>query len=578
MIAYKNRWGFRSKLMAHGDEQFSMFLREIFIKAMGYSDDALDRPVIGITNTSNGYSSCHQTVPQLIDAVQRGIMHAGGLPVVFPTIAPHEAFAYPTGMLYRNLMSMDTEEMIRGQSMDAVVMISGCDNTVPAQIMGAVSANTPAILVVTGPMMAGSYRGERVGACTDCRRLWSMHRAAEIGEAEVRGVSDKLAPTAGTCGVMGTASTMACISEALGLMLPGGSCIPAVTADRLRHAEFSGRRAVELAKEGLTPDRILTPKAITNALRILMALGGSANCLIHVAAIAGRLGIRIDLDAVDQMGRETPVLVDLKPLGKFFMEDLQRAGGMLPLFRELREMLHLDCTVVTGRTLGEEIDSGGLSWPQEVVRPLSAPFHQHGGLAVLRGNLAPEGAVLKLPGASPNLLLHTGKALVFESVEDLATRIDDPQLEVTAADILVLRNAGPKGSIGMPEAGQIPIPQKLARQGVTDMVRISDARMSGTGSGTVILHVSPEAAMEGPLSRLRTGDIIELDVPNRRLNVLLEHNKFAARRPNIPAESGVTRGYQKLYLDHVLQAGDGCDLDFLIRRPFQAVAPVGQEN
>jgi dihydroxy-acid dehydratase len=568
------RWGLRSKLMAHGDEQFSMFLRDIFIKAMGYGDDALDRPVIGITNTSNGYSSCHQAVPQLIDAVQRGIMHAGGLPIVFPTIAPHEAFAYPTGMLYRNLMAIDTEEMIRGQSMDAVVMISGCDNTVPAQIMGAVSANTPAILLVTGPMMAGSYRGERVGACTDCRRLWGMHRAGEISDGEVGELTNKLAPTAGTCGVMGTASTIACMTEALGLMLPGGACIPSVTADRLRHAEASGRRAVALAKEQLTPDRILTPKAFTNAIRVLLAIGGSANCLIHLTAIAGRLGIRIDLDAVDRMGRETPVLIDLKPLGQHYMEDLQRAGGMPTLFREVREMLHLDCLTVTGRTLGEEIDAAERSWPQMVVRPLADPIHPEGGLAVLRGNLAPEGAILKLPGASPDLLTHTGKAVVFDSVEDLVARIDDPHLDVSRDDILVLRNAGPKGSIGMPEAGQIPIPRKIAKQGVKDMVRISDARMSGTGSGTVVLHMCPEAAIGGPLSRLRTGDIVTLDVPNRQLNVMLDANEFAARAPNIPADSEVGRGYRRLYLDHVLQAGDGCDFDFLAQRPFTAVAPV----
>ena len=570
----KKIWGLRSKLMAHGDERFSMFLREIFIKALGYRDDALDRPLIGITNTANGYSSCHQMVPTLIEAVKRGVLQAGGLPIVFPTIAPHEAFAHPTGMLYRNLMSMDMEEMISGQSMDAVVMISGCDNTVPAQIMGAISANVPAILMVAGPMLPGRYRGERVGACTDCRRLWSAYRAGEIGEAEINDLSNKLAPTAGTCGVMGTASTMACMSEALGLMLPGGACIPSVTSDRLRHAEATGSRAVALAKEGLTPDRILTPKAFTNAFRTLLAIGGSANCLLHFIAIAGRLGIRIDLDAVDKMGRETPVLVDLKPLGQFYMDDLHHAGGLLPLFRELKSMLHLDCLTVSGRTLGEEIDAAPEHAAQNIVRPIANPVHGSGGLAVLRGNLAPAGAVLKLPGAAPDLLVHTGKAVVFDSVEDLMARIDDPDLAVAPDDVLVLRNAGPKGSLGMPEAAQIPIPKKLAKRGISDMVRISDARMSGTGSGTVVLHVCPEAAIGGPLSQIRSGDLIKLDVPNRQLNVLLEPHELSGRRPNKPGANGVTRGYRRIYLDHVLQADEGCDFDVLTRRPFTSVAPI----
>jgi dihydroxy-acid dehydratase len=560
--------------MAHGDMQFSMFLREIFIKALGYGIDAVDRPVIGISNTANGYSSCHQMVPQIIGAIERGVMHAGGLPIVFPTIAPHEAFAYPTGMLYRNLMAMDTEEMIEGQSMDAVVLVSGCDNTVPAQIMGAVSANVPSILTVTGPMMAGSHRGQRVGACTDCRQFWAQHRAGHLDRDEIEALSNNLAPTAGTCGVMGTASTMACITEALGFMLPGGACIPTVASERLRHAEATGRRAVSLAKEGLTPDRILTPKAFTNAVRILLAVGGSTNCLIHLTAIAGRLGIRIDLDRVDRMARETPVLVDVRPLGRFYMEDLQRAGGMLPLFQELRQLLHLDTLTVSGRTLGEEIESWPGSSPQHIVRPLSDPVNETGGLVVLRGNLAPKGAIIKLPGASPELLSHTGRALVFESVEDLAARIDDPQLDVVSSNVLVLRNAGPKGSLGMPEAGQIPIPRKLAEKGIQDMVRISDARMSGTASGTIVLHICPEAAAGGPLALLKSGDMITLDVPNRQLNALLNDNTPSGAQPNGARSFEIKRGYRRLYLDHVLQADEGCDFDALTVRPFTAVAPI----
>jgi dihydroxy-acid dehydratase len=567
--------GMRKGLTSYGDEGFALFLRKAFIKAMGYSDDALDRPIVGIANTYSGFNPCHRTAPDLVEAIRRGVAMAGGLAVEFPTVSLHESFAYPTSMLYRNLMAMDTEEMLGALPMDAAVMIGGCDKTVPAQLMAAASANVPSLIVVTGPMMTGDYHGERLGACTDCRRLWGLHRAGEIGADEIDGIGGRLMPTAGTCMVMGTASTMACMTEALGMMLPGGAAIPAVMADRLRHAEASGARAVEMAKEGLTPDRIMTPQAFSNALRVLLAIGGSTNALIHITAVAGRLGIEVDLAAFDAMGRETPVLVDLKPSGTGYMEDLQKAGGLVTVLRELRDLLHLDAVTCTGKSLGENIDAAPAGWAQEVVRPRADPVYAEGGIAVLRGNLCPGSAIIKQSGASPELMQHTGRAVVFDSLEDMAARIDDPALDVAADDVLVLRNAGPKGAPGMPESGYIPIPKKLAREGVRDMVRISDARMSGTAFGSVVLHVCPEAAIGGPLALVRDGDTITLDVPSRRLDLDVSEEELATRRADwTPPPAPADRGYKRLHLDHVTQADEGCDLDFLTRRPFTAKTPV----
>jgi dihydroxy-acid dehydratase len=567
--------GMRKGLTSYGDEGFALFLRKAFIKAMGYSDDALDRPIVGIANTYSGFNPCHRTAPDLVEAIRRGVAMAGGLAVEFPTVSLHESFAYPTSMLYRNLMAMDTEEMLGALPMDAAVMIGGCDKTVPAQLMAAASANVPSLIVVTGPMMTGDYHGERLGACTDCRRLWGLHRAGEIGADEIDGIGGRLMPTAGTCMVMGTASTMACMTEALGMMLPGGAAIPAVMADRLRHAEASGARAVEMAKEGLTPDRIMTPQAFSNALRVLLAIGGSTNALIHITAVAGRLGIEVDLAAFDAMGRETPVLVDLKPSGTGYMEDLQKAGGLTTVLRELRDLLHLDAVTCTGKSLGENIDAAPAGWAQEVVRPRADPVYAEGGIAVLRGNLCPGSAIIKQSGASPELMQHTGRAVVFDSLEDMAARIDDPALDVAADDVLVLRNAGPKGAPGMPESGYIPIPKKLASEGVRDMVRISDARMSGTAFGSVVLHVCPEAAIGGPLALVRDGDTITLDVPSRRLDLDVSEEELATRRADwTPPPAPADRGYKRLHLDHVTQADEGCDLDFLTRRPFTAKTPV----
>jgi dihydroxy-acid dehydratase len=566
----KSKTGMRKGLTAYGDEEFSLFLRKAFIKAMGYSDDALERPIVGVTNTFSGFNACHRTVPELIEAVKRGVMLAGGLPVEFPTITLHESFAYPTSMYLRNLMAMDAEEMIRAQPLDAVVLIGGCDKTVPALLMGAASANVPAILMVTGPMITGDHKGERLGACTDCRRYWGRFRAGDVDEQEINAVNAQLCPSAGTCMVMGTASTMALCSEALGMMLPGGACIPAVMAERMRNAEATGARAVALAKERLTPDRIMTPAAFENALRMLLAIGGSTNGIVHLAAVAGRLGIAVDLQGFDRMGRKTPVLVDLKPTGQHYMEDLYKAGGAAAILRELKPLLHLDALTVSGRTLGEDIAGAPPPFPQKVVRPVKSPIFKEGGIAFLRGNLAPEGAIIKQSAMDPKLARHEGRAVVFESLEDLANRIDDPKLDVAAGDVLVLKSAGPKGAPGMPEAGYIPIPKKLAQKGVKDMVRISDARMSGTAFGSIVLHVTPESAAGGPLALVRNGDRIRLDVPARKLELLVGKAELDARRkkwkkPAPRAED--RRGYRKLFLESVTQADRGCDFDFLAVEP-----------
>ncbi|MBN3752091.1 dihydroxy-acid dehydratase [Paraburkholderia sp. Tr-20389] len=556
--------GMKRGLTSYGDQGFSLFLRKAFIKGAGYTDQALDRPVIGIVNTGSGFNACHGNMPQLVEAVKRGVMLAGGLPVDFPTISIHESFSSPTSMYLRNLMSMDTEEMIRAQPMDAVVLIGGCDKTVPAQLMGAASAGIPAIQLVTGSMLTGSHRGERVGACTDCRRYWGKFRANEIDQEEIADVNNQLVASVGTCSVMGTASTMACIAEALGMTVPGAATPPAVTSDRIRVAEQTGTVAVRIASERLTIDRILTPKAFENAMRVLLSIGGSTNAIVHLAAVAGRLGHKIDLDMLDRMGKETPVLLDLKPTGQHYMEDFHKAGGVVTLLRELKPLLHLDALTVTGRTLGEEIEASGAGFRQDVVRSFSDPIYPQGGLAVLRGNLAPAGAIIKQSAADPALMEHEGRAVVFENVEDLINRIDDEALDVKPDDVLVLKNIGPVGAPGMPEAGYIPIPRKLARAGVKDMVRISDGRMSGTAFGTIVLHVTPEAAIGGPLAYVRNGDRIRLSVSRREIALLVADEEMRKRAEAMPVERPTAeRGYRKLFLQTVTQADEGVDFDFL---------------
>ena len=481
-------------LTNYGDPDFALYLRRSFARSMGYSTDLLARPVIGIADTYSGYNNCHRHFPELIEAVKRGVLAMGGLPLTFPTISLGEVFLNPTSLMFRNLMAIDTEEMIRAQPMDAVVLVGGCDKTVPAQLMGAISANRPAIQLVAGPMMTSRWHGERLGACTDCRRFWARYRAGEIGADEIHEVEGNLATTAGTCAVMGTASTMASIAEALGMILPGTAAIPAVHADRLRAAEATGRAAMQLARTGLTPDRIVTPDAVENALRVLMAIGGSTNAVLHLTAIAGRAGIDIDLNRLNRISDETPVLVDLKPTGPHYMEDLFAAGGIGAVMRELQPLLHLDCLTVTGETLAERLAAPAGPVDRAVVKPLADPLQPVGGLVALFGSLAPDGAIFKRSAADPKLFEKEGRAVVFTSLEDLSARIDDPGLDVTPDDFLVLQNAGPLSASGMPEAGYLPIPQKLARAGVKDMVRISDARMSGTAYGSIVLHVTPDAA------------------------------------------------------------------------------------
>ena len=560
-----NPKGFSHGLTNYGDKDFSLYLRRSFAKSMGYSDEMLDRPIVGIVNTASGYNNCHRGVPELVEAVKRGVLTRGGLPIDFPTISLGEVFLNPTSLMFRNLMSMDTEEMIRAQPMDAVVLIGGCDKTVPAQLMGAASADLPALQLIVGPMMTGRYEGERLGACTDCRRFWADYRAGRVDTAQISAIEGNLATTMGTCAVMGTASTMACIAETLGLTLPGTAAIPAVHADRLRAAEATGAQALETARLGLTPSRLITEKSVENALRVLLALGGSTNGILHLTAIAGRRGISIPLQRLNELSDSTPVLINLKPTGVGYMEDFHTAGGMGALLRELSPLLHLDCQSITGETLGERLAAAPGYVDRTIIRSRAEPFEAVGGLVALFGNLAPGGAILKRSAADPSLFEATGRAVVFTSLEDLAERIDHDDLDVKADDILVLQNAGPKSPAGMPEAGYIPIPKKLAQAGVKDMIRISDCRMSGTAFGTIVLHVTPEAALGGAIGLVQNGDEIRLSISDKSLELLIDDDEFQRRRLTTPARPATpSRGYGKLYADHVMQADQGADFDFLM--------------
>jgi dihydroxy-acid dehydratase len=557
--------GLSSGLTNYGDPDFALYLRRSFARSMGYSTDLLERPVIGIADTYSGFNNCHRLIPELIEAVKRGVLAEGGLPLTFPTISLGEVFLSPTSLMFRNLMAMDTEEMIRAQPMDAVVLVGGCDKTVPAQLMGAISVRRPAIQLVVGPMLTARWQGERLGACTDCRRFWAKYRAGEIATEQIQEIEGNLATTAGTCAVMGTASTMASIAEALGMILPGSAAIPAVHADRLRAAEATGRAAMRLARDRVTPERIVTPQSVENALRVLMAIGGSTNAVLHLIAIAGRAGIELDLHQLNRVSDTTPVLVDLKPTGPHYMEDLFAAGGIGAVLRELKPLLHLDCATVAGETLAERLAAPAGPVDRSVIRPLTDPLQPCGGLVALFGSLAPRGAIFKRSAADPHLFETEGRAVVFTSLEDLAARIDDPGLDVTPDDLLVLQNAGPLSASGMPEAGYLPIPAKLARAGVKDMVRISDARMSGTAYGSIVLHVTPDAASGGPLAKVRDGDRIHLSVNERRLDLLVAPEELA-RRPVTPTPVP-ERGYALLYQREILQADHGCDFNFLRKHP-----------
>jgi dihydroxy-acid dehydratase len=560
--------GFLRGLQNYGDRDFSIYMRRAFAKSMGYSGDELKRPVVGIAFTHSKFNPCHRHFPELLEAIKRGVAAAGGLALEFPTISLHESTLAPNSMKFRNLMAMDTEEMIRAQPMDAVVLMGGCDKTVPAQLMGAVSAGKPAIQLIGGPQMTSRYKDDRVGACTDCRKFWMQYRAGKMDQTEIDAVEGRLVTTAGTCAVMGTASTMAAIAEALGMILPGTAAIPAVHADRLRAAEATGVRAVQLAGSDLTPDKIITQASVENAVRVLLALGGSTNGVIHLAAIAGRAGFKLDLKRLNELSDTTPVLAAVKPVGnEFYMEDFFAAGGIGAVMRELKPLLNLDCMTVTGETLGDRLAAEeGHYVDRRVIRAASDPFEPHGGLVALFGSLAPDGAIIKRSAATPSLFEKTGRAVVFSSLDDLSARIDDPKLDVTADDFLILQNAGPRSPAAMPEAGFLPIPKKLLAAGVKDMVRMSDARMSGTAYGTIILHIAPEAAVGGPLGLVRTGDRIKLSVQDRTLDLLVDEAELAKRRAAAkPPASEAVRGYDKLFRETVMQAPDGCDFEFLAR-------------
>jgi dihydroxy-acid dehydratase len=561
--------GLENGLTNYGDRDFARYLRRSFAKSMGYTGAALDKPIVGICTSESGFNNCHRHFPEMIEAVKRGVLAAGALPVTFPVISLGEVFLSPTALVYRNLMAMAVEEMIRAQPMDAVVLLGGCDKTVPAMLMGAISADKPAAMVVAGPMMTGRHRGERLGACTDCRRFWGNFRAGKVSADEIDQVEGRLAVTSGTCAVMGTASTMALMAETIGMILPGSAAIPAVHADRLRNCEETGALAARMALTGgPRPTDVVTPAAIRNAQRVLLAVSGSTNAVIHMAAVAGRIGMKLDLDDFNFMSDETPVLVDLKPVGAGYMEDFHYAGGLEGVLREIAPQLETETRNVTGETLAERL-TRPLADPidRAVIREAASPISVGGGLIALRGSLAPEGAILKRAAATEVLLEHEGRAVVFTSLEDLAARIDDPDLDVTAQDILVLQNAGPKSSSGMPEAGYLPIPKKLAQAGVKDMVRISDARMSGTAFGTIVLHVSPEAAMGGPLALVRNGDRIRLSASGNSIDLLVDEASLAQRAKELTGSSyRPLRGYSKLYHEHVTSATDGCDFDFLVAR------------
>jgi len=545
----RDRWG-----LAH----------RAWLRAEGFSERVFEgKPVIGICNSWSELNNCNAHLRQVAEAVKRGVWEAGGFPLEFGTISLGEMLMKPTTMLYRNLMAMDVEECIRAYPLDAVVLLCGCDKTTPAQLMGAASADIPALMVPGGPMLKGMWRGQELGSGTDVRRFWDEVRAGRMTEEEWCEIEGCVSRSAGHCTVMGTASTMACLAEALGMTLPGCADIPAVDSRRLAIAEESGRRSVEMAVEGLCPSRILTPEALENAIRVDMAIGGSTNAIVHLVAIAGRAGIELPLSKFDEISRTTPVIVNVKPSGEFLMEDFNYAGGLPAAMKEISALLHLGALTVNGKTLGENI-ARAACFNRQVIRPLNEPLRSEGGTVILKGNLAPQGAVIKQSAASPHLLRHKGRAVVFENGEDLLARLDDPNLEVDENSFLVLKNAGPKGAPGMPEWGHLPIPAKLLKAGVKDMVRLSDARISGTSFGTIVVHIAPESAVGGPLAIAKNGDWIELNVPERRLELLVPEaemrSRLAAWRPPAPHYE---RGYGKMYLDHILQAPEGCDFDFL---------------
>ena len=540
------------------------WLRKAAFKAQGFTEESYEnRPIIGICNTWSQLTHCNAHLRTLAEAVKRGVWQAGGFPLEFPVMSLGEYNMRPTTMIYRNLMSMDVEESITANPLDGVVLLGGCDKTTPALLMGAASSNIPAILVTGGPQLKGNWKGEELGSCTDCRRYHQELRAGTITEDDWSELQNSIVRSPGHCMVMGTASTMAAIGEAMGIALPGNTDIPAADSRRLQLAETAGRKIVGIVDTGLTPSKILTKESFDNGIRTLHAIGGSTNAIIHLIAIASRLGIEIPLERFDFLARTTPFILNLKPSGQFLMEDFFYAGGLSTVLKEILPLLNENIPTVTGKTLQENLSKITIS-NRELVKTMKNPLASEGGLAILKGSLAPDGAVIRSTSASPELLTHRGKALVFENHDDMENRIDDPNLDVTPNDVLILRDSGPVGAPGMPEWGFMPIPKKLLQKGVRDMVRLSDARMSGTAFGTVVVHITPESAIGGPLAAVRNGDIIELDVPNRKLDILVDDLTIQGRlKENISPEPHYDRGYKWMFSQHVLQANQGCDFDFL---------------
>lgn len=551
---------------SYGDTEFSEFLKMAFRRHLGHDEEDYEKPVIGIANTFSEVNRCHSHIQPMVEAIKQGVIMGGGTPLEFPTMSIGEMFTSPTTMLYRNLVAMDTEEMITAQPIDGVVLIGGCDKMAPAQLMGAASANKPSILFSGGPMNNGEYKGRTLGACSDCRHFWQEYKAGTVSEVEIKEINKELAPTAGHCMVMGSASTIASCSEALGMMLPGGAAIPATVNERMHLARETGRQIVRLVNQDIKPSDIMTKRSFENAIRLLMAIGGSTNAVIHLTAIAKRIGINVDLDLFETISEETPFIANMRPAGKYQMQDLYHAGGIPVVLKELESLLHLDELTVTGKTIGENLENIKMEEVyRDIVRPINNPLYKDGGITVLKGNISPNGSIIK-PKAiiDKKLLKHKGKAVVFNSIEDMEKRINSEELEVDKDSVLVLQNAGPVGAPGMPEAGMIPIPQKLLKQGIRDMVRISDCRMSGTAFGTVVLHVSPESAIGGPLGLIKDGDLIELDVKNRVLNVDISEDELKERKSEWKDPEFDDRGYYWMYRKHVLQADEGCDFDFML--------------
>jgi L-arabonate dehydrase len=546
---------------------YEHFARRAWLRAEGFSSEVFQgKPVIGICNSWSEMNNCNAHLRQVAEAVKRGVWAAGGFPLEFPTISLGEMFMRPTTMLYRNLMAMDVEESIRANPMDGVVLLCGCDKTTPAQLMGAASADLPAIMVPGGPMLSGQWKDQRLGSGTDGRKLFDLFRTGRLTEEQWCEIEGGISRSAGHCTVMGTASTMTSLAEALGMTLPGCANIPAPDSRRLAIAELSGKRIVGMVAEDLRPSQILTREAIENAITVDMAIGGSTNAVVHLLAIAGRLGIELTLDRFDAISRRTPYIANVKPSGEYLMEDFFAAGGVRAVMNEILHLLHGEALTVTGKSLAENV-SGTVCHRREVIHAASEPINGEGGTAILYGNLAPNGAVIKQTAASPHLLRHTGRAYVFENVEQMRAQIDSPDLPVDKDTVLLMKSCGPRGAPGFPEWGHIPMPRVLLDRGVEDVVRISDARMSGTSFGTVVLHVAPESAVGGPLAVVRSGDEVRLDVPARELTLCLPGEEIGRRLAAFaPPAPKYDRGYGKLFLDHVTQANLGCDFDFLVKR------------